>query len=58
MAIALMPPTDNKEFDLDNMMGESAKGGSTQRFMYTNDNYVRHVREILPWMHDRGYFEN
>lgn len=55
LAIALMTPM--KDLDLDAIMKLDDKGMSLKMMMYTNDQYVGRLSEVLEWLEGRGLLD-
>ncbi|XP_046803878.1 uncharacterized protein LOC111676013 [Lucilia cuprina] len=57
LPVFLLDPTTTNDISMDNMMGDKSSGSDMQQAMYTNERYAKHLQQILPWMENRGYFE-
>lgn len=55
MGVVLLDPTDEAKFE--NFMGEEKEGMDFKNSVYSNPRYLKHINEVLPWLHNRGFME-
>ncbi|KAL7728377.1 hypothetical protein ACLKA6_007468 [Drosophila palustris] len=56
MSAVLADPTETAS--LDNFMSDSAEGNEFKSLLYSNPRYRKHIGIILPWLLNRGVFED
>ncbi|KAH8311356.1 hypothetical protein KR044_005911, partial [Drosophila immigrans] len=56
MSAILVDPTENANFD--NFLSDSAEGAAFKTLIYTNPRYQKHMKIILPWLLNRGVFDD
>lgn len=56
MAAVLCDPTDKASAD--NLIGDCQEADKLKEMMYSNERYIKHMEEILPWLRYRGVFEH
>ncbi|KAH8399653.1 hypothetical protein KR215_011389, partial [Drosophila sulfurigaster] len=56
MSAILVDPTENASFD--NFLSDSAEGDAFKTMIYTNPRYQKHMKSILPWLLNRGVFDD
>ncbi|XP_062123816.1 uncharacterized protein LOC133837156 [Drosophila sulfurigaster albostrigata] len=55
MGAVLVDPTENAS--LDNFLSDTKEGVNFKSLLYTNPRYRKHMKIILPWLLNRGVFE-
>ncbi|KAH8358983.1 hypothetical protein KR093_003631 [Drosophila rubida] len=56
MSAILVDPTENASFD--NFLSDSAEGVAFKTMIYSNPRYQKHMKIILPWLLNRGVFDD
>lgn len=55
LPVALLDPVKDASFD--NLLGSDEAGVAFKRKLYTSPRYVKALKEILPWLDNRGMLE-
>ncbi|KAH8359882.1 hypothetical protein KR093_009298 [Drosophila rubida] len=56
MSAVLVDPTESASFD--NFLSDSDEGANFKTMLYSNSRYRKHMKIILPWLLNRGVFED